>query len=197
MEAKTHAEMQLRKWLNRIEEACAYHGASPEITSIRDAALAALWGKPAPDGFGLGTPEEHPPETGDDAMPRDAQGMVRKVYMLSEDLAARVASYQESEGHKSEVEAVRHLLEQFFRSRESWQDIAREVQARICCADDLKSMSWEYLLSHPLVSSVSLDLNKVGFILVSGEAITIDGGGRITEARTKEGHIVSYVGGRS
>lgn len=53
MEAKTHAEMQLRKWLNRIEEACAYTGASPEITSIRDAALAALWGKPAPDGFGL------------------------------------------------------------------------------------------------------------------------------------------------
>jgi small-conductance mechanosensitive channel len=43
----------LRDWLNRIEETCASRGASLEMIEIRNAALAALSGKPAPKGFGI------------------------------------------------------------------------------------------------------------------------------------------------
>lgn len=43
----------LRRWLHRIEEACATLGASKEMIEVREAALSALAGKPAPTGPGL------------------------------------------------------------------------------------------------------------------------------------------------
>jgi hypothetical protein len=51
---KDHEITELRQWLHRIEEACAH----PKKTTIstrrvRDAAMAALFRKPAPRSFGL------------------------------------------------------------------------------------------------------------------------------------------------
>ncbi|WP_428029771.1 hypothetical protein [Ancylobacter sp.] len=45
----------LRQWLHRIEEACARADASPELVGIRNAALAALAGKPAPKATCFGS----------------------------------------------------------------------------------------------------------------------------------------------
>ena len=44
---------RLRQWLHRIEEACARGDETVGARAIRDAALSALRGKPAPQGAGL------------------------------------------------------------------------------------------------------------------------------------------------
>lgn len=43
----------LRQWLHRIEEACAGRSALIEMIEVRNAALHALAGRPAPKGPGI------------------------------------------------------------------------------------------------------------------------------------------------
>jgi hypothetical protein len=103
----------------------------------------------------------------------------RRVYVLPSELVDRIVAYQKEMGIQSEVEAARRLLDEALKSRDTWRAITQRVLDRLKETRDLREISAEVLISHPLVTAVNLDPSGVKFQLKSGESIDVDTKGSV------------------
>jgi hypothetical protein len=80
--------------------------------------------------------------------------MQRRVYLLPSDLVDRVVRYQTERGMKSEVEAVRRLIDEALKMRDDDEDIMGRFLTALHENRDLNDAAREVLVGHPLVTEI-------------------------------------------
>ena len=98
----------------------------------------------------------------------------RRVYVLPSELVERIRSFQEATGIPSEVEAVRRLLDAALQRRDTIESIMEKIRERLKSEKDLRIISRDILVTHPLVKSIRLTEDGLYFDLETGQ------GGQIT-----------------
>lgn len=113
-------------------------------------------------------------------MPRDKPGTQRKVFMLPTELVERVAAYQAEAGMRSEVEAVRRLLDDALKYRDDWRSLTERFRTRLAESRMLAEAARETLVGHPLVATMAFNRNSITFTMTTGETITVEATGEVT-----------------
>ena len=97
----------------------------------------------------------------------------RRVYVLPAELLERVLAFQKETGLPSEVEAVRRLLDDALKSRDTYTTIAERFQAKLKEVRIMSDAVADVLARHPLISMISyMDDDKVQFKLRNGICVT-------------------------
>lgn len=99
----------------------------------------------------------------------------RRVYVLPAELVERVVNYQRQRGLSSEVDAVRRLLDEALKIKETDEDILLRLEKKIINTNDLYSAAKEVLAGHPIVSQINFDDDYIEFKLKGFGIYRVDG----------------------
>jgi hypothetical protein len=116
----------------------------------------------------------------------------RRVYRLSEELLTRVKRFQTKSGFKYEVDAVRRLLDEALRLRDTAGDILDRLDARFQRERNLRTLAQQHLAGHPLVINLEIDDHQVIFTLRNGEHGSISSSGELGHADQDDHDALSY-----
>jgi hypothetical protein len=78
----------------------------------------------------------------------------RRVYVLPNDLVDRIVAYQNEIGFNSEVEAVRRLLDDALKARDTLQMLVDRFLKRLQSLKIPSEVAKEVLVGHPLISEI-------------------------------------------
>ncbi|GHA13155.1 hypothetical protein GCM10007989_04670 [Devosia pacifica] len=122
----------------------------------------------------------------------------RRVYALPADLVERIVEYQREKGYPSEVEAVRRLLDDALKSRDTLERIISRFLTRLGAQRSAVEVSRDILVGHPLVGSMSFEEDKVDFWMKDGWNVKISDDGTVLvwppgEASKRGGLAWSWV----
>ncbi len=101
----------------------------------------------------------------------------RRVHVLPTELLERVRAFQMANNLPSEVEAVRRLLNEALQSRDTLDDIMKQVLLLYKQRKDFRAITREILSDHILVKKIDIADNGLIFVLRSGFAGKIDPAG--------------------
>lgn len=118
---------------------------------------------------------------------QDKDTTVRKIYVLPVDLARRVSRFQTEKGYPSEVEAVRHLLDQALLHYDTEYDLLTRLFDAIHLPTDVMAAVKNIIFGHPLVVDISFQKNIVIFKTVLGEEYRVDIDGDISQMNQTNG----------
>ena len=115
----------------------------------------------------------------------------RRVYVLPRDLVERIDAFQKAMGMQSEVEAVRHLLDEALKHRDSAVEIIQRFCLKMKHTKILSDIAKDVLVGHPKISSIEFSSEIVTARMVTGEGIVFYsfGGGRLEE---KGGNSIKF-----
>jgi hypothetical protein len=93
-------------------------------------------------------------------MARSRQKSVRKLVTLSSELAQRVERFREAIGASSESDALKMLIEDGLKLRDTREDLYRRLEIATGSGQRISDIV-DFAMDHPLVSSVSLVENNL------------------------------------
>jgi len=100
--------------------------------------------------------------------PTAAQEKERRVYALPGELVERIVEFQREKGYPSEVEAVRRLLDDALKSRDTLARLISRFMTRMGSLRSTVEVAKDVLVGHPLVKSMSFDEDAVNFEMKDG-----------------------------
>ena len=89
----------------------------------------------------------------------------RRVYALPQDLIERIVEFQRDKGYQSEVEAVRRLLDDALKYRDTTDKIVSRFMARLRSMRITSEVAKDILVAHPLISTLSFGQDYVSFVM--------------------------------
>lgn len=89
----------------------------------------------------------------------------RRVYLLPNDLVDRIVRYQTERGLKSEVEAVRRLIDEALKMRDDTEDIIERFLRSLHEHRELSEAAKEVLVGHPLVAEMQFHKHMLKFTI--------------------------------
>lgn len=111
--------------------------------------------------------------------------MIRKVYMLPRELVDRIGSFQQDKRLPSEVEAVRRLLDEALKYRDTPELIVDRIKERLKTNGLIHAVGNDVLREHPLIATIDqADDNRIGFSMKSGRVFRVFFSGRAEEKDT-------------
>lgn len=103
---------------------------------------------------------------------------VRKIYVLPRELVERIALFQEDKKLPSEVEAVRRLLDEALKYRDTPDLIIDRFKERLKTDGIPASVARDVLIGHPLVKNIGQeDLDYIHFTMRDGSVFRIHASG--------------------
>lgn len=90
-------------------------------------------------------------------------GNRRRVYDLPHDLVDRIVDYQKNLGLSSEVEAVRRLLDETLKRRDTLEDIVGRFITISETTKDTSEAVRVVLVGHPLITMVQFNAGGISF----------------------------------
>lgn len=119
----------------------------------------------------------------------------RRVYVLPDELLQRVMDFAMEKGLASESEAVRRLLDEALRKRETYREIIERMVRRMSEVPTIAEAAQDVLAAHPLIRHLRYEEDDgVKFGLRDGMEIEIDGN-RHVAIRDAEGSRVPWKNG--
>lgn len=106
--------------------------------------------------------------------------MERKVYLLPEDLVARIKSFQADHNISSEVEAARHLLDSALQGRDTIESILLRLKEQFSERRNLRELAGSILVTHVLVTDLNMSDEMVTFKIRTGQCGMIDRIGNVS-----------------
>lgn len=94
-------------------------------------------------------------------MAKTNEEMIRRVYVLPAELMDRLSAFQKDRGYGSEVEAVRKLLDDALRMRETPDDVVRRFLERLAVLREPAEVAREIAAGHPAVSDIGFEDDQV------------------------------------
>jgi hypothetical protein len=94
-----------------------------------------------------------------------ANDNVRRVYALPAEMVERITAFQREKGLPSEVEAVRRLIDEALKSRDTLETIINRMLAKLAQTRIASEAAKDVLVGHPLVTGVSFEASRVHFWL--------------------------------
>ena len=111
--------------------------------------------------------------------------MIRKVYMLPRELVDRIGSFQQDKRLPSEVEAVRRLLDEALKYRDTPELIVDRIKDRLKTNGLIHGVGNDILREHPLIATIDqADDRCIGFTMKNGRAFRVFFSGRAEEKDT-------------
>jgi len=98
-------------------------------------------------------------------MAKSSDENLRRVYVLPSELVDRITAYQNAKGYGSEVEAVRRLLDDALRLRDTPEDIVVRFMENMRKIKDPSEVAKLVLVGHPAVSEIGFGDDEVQFWL--------------------------------
>ncbi|WP_137392265.1 hypothetical protein [Rhodoligotrophos defluvii] len=89
----------------------------------------------------------------------------RRVYVLPTELVDRIVAFQAEKGFPSEVEAVRKLLDEALKSRDTDKTIIRRFLYRLEKLRLPTEVAKDVLVGHPLVTDLSFGRDHIKFTI--------------------------------
>jgi hypothetical protein len=89
----------------------------------------------------------------------------RRVYALPQDLVDRIVEFQREKGYPSEVEAVRRLLDEALKYRDTTDKIVSRFMSRLRSMRITSEVAKDVLVAHPLISTLSFGQDHVSFAM--------------------------------
>lgn len=112
--------------------------------------------------------------------------MIRKVYMLPRELVDRIALFQQDKKLPSEVEAVRRLLDEALKYRDTPELMVERIKERLKSNGLVHSVGNDILREHPLVALIDQsEANYIGFKMKDGRFFRVSASGRSEELDTE------------
>lgn len=102
---------------------------------------------------------------------------LRRVYVLTADIAERLSAYQAAMGFKTEVDAVRRLLDDALKARDTPRLIAERMRLKLRDVPVIGEVARDVVAGHPLVMSISFEPDSVSFVLKDGTTVTVKANG--------------------
>ena len=87
----------------------------------------------------------------------------RRVYVLPSELVDRIVEFQTEKGLPSEVEAVRRLLDEALKHRDTESTVIRRFLSRLDNIRITSEVARDVLVGHPLITEVSFGRDNVTF----------------------------------
>lgn len=103
----------------------------------------------------------------------------RRVYALPADLVDRIVEFQKEKGYPSEVEAVRRLLDDALKSRDTLERLIGRFMTRLGALRSTADVSKDILVAHPLVKTMSFSEDSVEFAMKDGWSAKIQDDGNV------------------
>lgn len=111
-------------------------------------------------------------------MSDDGQVSKRRVYDLPLELVDRITAFQAEKKLPSEVEAVRRLLDEALKYRDTPELIIERFKERLKSDGIPSSVAKDVLVGHPLVKSIlQEDLETIAFTMRDGRTFRIHSDG--------------------
>ena len=102
----------------------------------------------------------------------------RRAYVLPTELVNRIEEFQREKGFSSEVEAVRRLLDDALKSRDTFETIVKRFLDKLSTLKILSEATKEVLVGHPLIDSIHfIDEDNIRFEMKDGIGVMINSGG--------------------
>lgn len=111
----------------------------------------------------------------------------RRVYVLPSELVERIVAFQEEKNYPSEVEAVRHLLNEALLHRDTEQTIIERFKSRLERLKMPAEVAREVLVGHPQVSDIAFVRDAVIFTLNNYDQYRISADGQTLYRSGKDG----------
>lgn len=102
-------------------------------------------------------------------MSKTGDGQLRRVYVLPMDLVERILLYQNEVGFGSEVEAVRRLLDDALKARDTPKALLIRFLKRLETLKIPSEVAKEILVGHPLVSEMGFNDDNIEVWLRGGK----------------------------
>lgn len=103
----------------------------------------------------------------------------RRVYALPTEMVDRIVEFQKEKGFQSEVEAVRRLLDEALKSRDTPTKIINRFLARLEVHRVAAEAARDILIGHPLVEGMRFQRDAVVVNLTGAPEVTIHDDGRV------------------
>lgn len=109
-------------------------------------------------------------------MAYDKEKNQRKVFILPTELVERVGAFQAETGLMSEAEAVRRLLDEALKARDTYKTLIERFLVRLKEVRFLSDAAG-ILLGHPQVTGMQFDKESLTFTLTNGFECKIEANG--------------------
>jgi hypothetical protein len=116
----------------------------------------------------------------DEVKVSDASATQRRVYALPGEMVERIVEYQKEKGFQSEVEAVRRLLDEALKSRDTPEKVLNRFLARLEAHRVVSEAAKDVLVGHPMVESMRWGPDEVSFQIKGAPEITVRDNGAVT-----------------
>lgn len=116
----------------------------------------------------------------DDVKAPDTPSTQRRVYALPTETVERIVEYQKEKGFQSEVEAVRRLLDEALKSRDTPTKIINRLLARLEVHRVATAAAGEVLMGHPMVEGMRFTRDSVTVKLTDAPEVTIQDDGSVS-----------------
>ena len=104
----------------------------------------------------------------------------RRVYALPTEMVDRIVEYQKEKGFQSEVEAVRRLLDEALKSRDTPTKIVNRFLARLEVHRVAAEAAKDVLVGHPMVEYLRFERDRVIAKIAGTPEITIADNGSVS-----------------
>lgn len=125
-------------------------------------------------------------------MAYDKSKFQRRVYLLDNELVARIVAYQEMLGLASEAEAARRLIDEALKSKDNYKTILERFRTTLKTVPVLAEAAKEVLVGHPLVTRIEFLPDYIGFTLKDGYQGSIRANGYWTAFDEHDNPVEQY-----
>jgi len=116
----------------------------------------------------------------DEVKAPEAATTQRRVYALPTEMVERIVEYQQEKGFQSEVEAVRRLLDEALKSRDTPSKIINRFLARLEAHRVVAEAVKDVLVGHPMVEELKFQRDQVTAKITGTPQITISDSGTVS-----------------
>lgn len=127
--------------------------------------------------------------------PAAVGGLVKVMYVLPAELVQRVEDYKNDVGVSSDDEAVRRLIDDALKHRDTFVTITDRLVSKLSALKSLREAAGYVLANHPLVKSITFNSNNVNFILSNDYSIEVYNDG-IAVVYDESNNAYKFVRGR-
>jgi hypothetical protein len=105
---------------------------------------------------------------------------IRRVYALPAEMVERITKFQREKGLGSEVEAVRRLLDEALKSRDTLETLLNQMLAKLGQTKIITEAARDVLAGHPLVTTLKFGDAAVYFQLKDGASAEVTETGQVS-----------------
>ncbi|WP_146119568.1 hypothetical protein [Phyllobacterium phragmitis] len=113
-------------------------------------------------------------------MVQEKEATLRRVYVLPQELVDRIVAFQNEKGYGSEVEAVRKLLDEALKSRDTYETIIKRFLSRLEALRMPAEVARDVLVGHPLITELKFERDSITFRMTNGYNISIQTDGTVS-----------------